>query len=68
MLQDGGRRHIYLYRGTDLYAGGGLSLGGRGTGVGVVGKGELVPLRELLGDAVELFVAVIRPQEAPMNG
>ena len=57
MLQDGGRRQFYPHRGTDLYAGGGLSLSGRGAGVGVVGEGELVPLRELLGDAVEFFVA-----------
>ena len=58
-----------LHPWANFYTGGGLGLGARGAdvGVGVVGKGELVLLRELLGDAVEFFVAVVRSQEAPMN-
>ena len=55
---------------ANFYARGGLGLGAGGAevGVGVVGKGELVLLRELLGDAAEFFVTVVGSQEAAVNG
>src|SRR4051812_43519288 len=52
---------------VDFFGQGFLGLGGGSAGVGFIGKCKMTVSREILGNAVELFVAVIRPQEASMN-